>query len=100
MYEKEIEERKKKIEEYKKEIADLSRTPKDERTYKNLILYYKFRIKRLEREITLLEEGVSPSKIEEILKRPAKIYIKRYIKGEIRKEIREHVRNQVRRKGI
>ena len=96
MYEKEIEERKKKIEEYENEIKELSRTPRDERTNKNLIIYYKFRIKRLEREITLLEEGVSPSKIEEILKRPAK----KYIKGEIRKEIREYVRNQVRRKGI
>jgi cell division protein FtsL len=96
VYEKEIEERKKKIESYEHEIKELSRTPRDERTYKNLILYYKFRIKRLEREITLLEEGISPSKIEEILKRPAK----KYIKGELRKEMREYVRNQVRRKGI
>jgi len=96
VYEKEIEERKKKIEEYEHEIEELSQTPKDERTYRNLILYYKFEIKRLEREITLLEEGVSPSKIKEILKRPAK----KYIKGELRKEMREYVRNQIRRKGI
>jgi len=96
VYEKEIEERKKKIEKYEQEIEELSRTPKDERTYRNLILYYKFEIKRLEREITLLEEGVSPSKIKEILKRPAK----KYIKGELRKEMREYVRNQIRRKGI
>jgi len=96
VYEKEIEERKKKIESYEHEIKELSRTPRDERTYRTLILYYKFRIKRLEREITLLEEGISPSKIEEILKRPAK----KYIKGELRKEMREYVRNQVRRKGI
>ena len=96
MYEKEIEARKKKIEEYENEIKELSRTPKDERTNKNLILYYKFRIKRLEREITLLEEGISPSKIKEILARPAK----KYIKVELRKEMREYVRNQIRRKGI
>jgi len=96
VYEKEIEERKKKIEEYKKEIAELTKTPQDERTYRTLILYYKFEIKRLEREITLLEEGVSPSKIKSILKRPAK----KYIKAELRKEMREYVRNQIRRKGI
>lgn len=96
MYEKEIEERKKKIEEYKHEIEELSRTPQDERRNRTLILYLKLRIKQLEREITLLEEGVSPSKIKEISKRPAK----KYIKGELRKEMREYVRNQIRRKGI